>query len=85
MTNLELFKEELKKYPVVLLLIPLSSLQRQREQRHQLRQQNRAKGLPDAKLPQNLPTSELSLEFDESDKRNRLRECKDLMKITRDF
>ncbi|VDM33660.1 unnamed protein product [Hydatigera taeniaeformis] len=64
MTNLELFKEELK------------SLQKQREQRHQLRQQNRARGISESKAPQSLPTSELSLEYDESDKRNRMRECK---------
>ncbi|KAL5968583.1 U2 snRNP-associated SURP motif-containing protein [Taenia solium] len=39
MTNLELFKEELK------------SLQKQREQRHQLRQQNRARGVSENGYP----------------------------------
>ncbi|VDL60515.1 unnamed protein product [Hymenolepis diminuta] len=62
MTNLELFKEELK------------SIQQQREQRHQLRQQNRARGMSDSKIPPALPPSELSLDFEDMDKRNRLRD-----------
>ncbi|VDN95953.1 unnamed protein product [Rodentolepis nana] len=62
MTNLELFKEELK------------SIQQQREQRHQLRQQNRAKGISDSKMPPAMPPSELSLDFEDIDKRTRLRD-----------
>nr|CUU99242.1 hypothetical transcript [Hymenolepis microstoma] len=62
MTNLELFKEELK------------SIQQQREQRHQLRQQNRVKGISDSKMPPAMPPSELSLDFEDIDKRNRLRD-----------
>ncbi|EUB59243.1 U2-associated protein SR140 [Echinococcus granulosus] len=74
MTNLELFKEELKRYFYSQICIVILSLQKQREQRHQLRQQNRARGISESKIPQSLPTSELSLEYDDLDKRNRLRE-----------
>ncbi|KAM7535632.1 hypothetical protein Aperf_G00000101170 [Anoplocephala perfoliata] len=62
MTNLELFKEELK------------SIQQQREQRHQLRQQNRARGISESKMPTAMSTSELSLDLEDLDKRSRLRE-----------
>lgn len=54
----------------------IPSIQQQREQRHQLRQQNRARGISESKMPIAMPTSELSLDLEDLDKRSRLRECK---------